>query len=235
MYHCRALKINHKFPQLVESYCNAYCKTILEKTGVNNVWIINNSLDVLHTLDEKQLSLKKVSTWDFSTLYTSLHMPNSNFSCMIYWKEFLPPEEKAALPPIAITPSGRMIGSLRNTLTLLADNFPLPLTFLSTISTSALESHLVYPWVLTVRLYWLTCFSTLSCTISCLKLWQQTCQKLSNLAPPFVTSTIYSASITTTLEISVKFKNLSVKFIRRSWNSRILPSVQQRCVIWTQK
>ena len=36
------------------------------------MWIINNSLDVLHILDEKQLSLKKVTTWDFSTLYTSL-------------------------------------------------------------------------------------------------------------------------------------------------------------------
>ena len=36
------------------------------------MWIINNLLDVLHILDEKQLSLKKVTTWDFSTLYTSL-------------------------------------------------------------------------------------------------------------------------------------------------------------------
>ena len=36
------------------------------------MWIINNLLDVLRTLDEKHLSLTKVSTWDFSTLYTSL-------------------------------------------------------------------------------------------------------------------------------------------------------------------
>jgi len=48
-------------------------------------------------------------------------------------------------------------------------------------------------------------------------------------AVEFLISTIYAASITTTLE------TLSVKFIRLSWNSRILPSVQQRCVIWTQK
>ena len=51
--------------KLVKSHCNAYCKTILERTGVNSMWIINNSLDVLHPLDEKQRSLKKVSTWDF--------------------------------------------------------------------------------------------------------------------------------------------------------------------------
>ena len=36
------------------------------------MWIINNSLDVIHTLQEKQLLLKQVSTWDFSTLYASL-------------------------------------------------------------------------------------------------------------------------------------------------------------------
>ena len=36
------------------------------------MWIINNSLDVIHTLQEKQLMLNQVSTWDFATLYTSL-------------------------------------------------------------------------------------------------------------------------------------------------------------------
>ena len=36
------------------------------------MWIINNSLDVIRVLEEKQLSLNHVSAWDFSTLYTSL-------------------------------------------------------------------------------------------------------------------------------------------------------------------
>ena len=58
--------------KLVRSHCTAYCKTIRERTGVNSMWIINNSLDVIRTLEEKQLSLTHVSTWDFSTLYTSL-------------------------------------------------------------------------------------------------------------------------------------------------------------------
>ena len=58
--------------KLVRSHCTAYCKTIRERTGVNSIWIINNSLDVIRTLEEKQLSLTHVSTWDFSTLYTSL-------------------------------------------------------------------------------------------------------------------------------------------------------------------
>ena len=35
------------------------------------MWIINNSLDVICAREEQQLSLNHVSTWDFSTLYTS--------------------------------------------------------------------------------------------------------------------------------------------------------------------
>ena len=58
--------------ELVRSHCTVYCKTIRESTGVNCMWIINNSLDVIRALEEKQLSLNHVSTWDFSTLYTSL-------------------------------------------------------------------------------------------------------------------------------------------------------------------
>ena len=50
----------------------AYCKTIRVRTGVNCMWIINNSLDVIHALEQKQLFLNHVSTWDFSTLFTSL-------------------------------------------------------------------------------------------------------------------------------------------------------------------
>ena len=58
--------------KLVRTHCTAYCKTIRVRTGVNCMWIINNSLDVIRVQEEKQLSLNHVSTWDFSTLYTSL-------------------------------------------------------------------------------------------------------------------------------------------------------------------
>ena len=58
--------------KLVRSHCTVYCKTIRERTGVNCMWIINNSLDVIRALEDKQLSLNHVSTSDFSTLYTSL-------------------------------------------------------------------------------------------------------------------------------------------------------------------
>ena len=58
--------------KLIKCLCTAYCKAILERTGVNNMWIINNSLNVIHTLEDKQLAIKNLSSWDFSTLYTSL-------------------------------------------------------------------------------------------------------------------------------------------------------------------
>ena len=48
--------------KLVRSHCTAYCKAIRERTGVNSMWIIINSLDVTRTLEEKQLSLTHVST-----------------------------------------------------------------------------------------------------------------------------------------------------------------------------
>ena len=68
----RLCKLITECLKLVRTQCTTYCKTIRERTGVNCMWIINNSLDVIRALEEKQLSLNRVSTWDFSTLYTSL-------------------------------------------------------------------------------------------------------------------------------------------------------------------
>ena len=97
--------------KLVRSHCTAYCKTIRERTGVNSMWIINNSLDVIRTLEEKQLSLTHVSTWDFSTLYIlAFHTPDLKTNFMIFWKEFFTRKGKASLLPIIFAPSGRMIG-----------------------------------------------------------------------------------------------------------------------------
>ena len=74
-YSCTTTKLSKLITDClkqVKDHCTAYCKTILGRTDVSSMWIINNSLDVLGTMEEKQLSLIKISTWDFSTLYTSL-------------------------------------------------------------------------------------------------------------------------------------------------------------------
>ena len=68
----RLSKLITEYLKLVRSHSTAYCKTIRERTGINSIWIINNSLKIIRTLEEKQLSLTHVSTRDFSTLYTSL-------------------------------------------------------------------------------------------------------------------------------------------------------------------
>ena len=72
--------------KLVRTHCTAYCKTIRVRTGVNCMWIINNSLDVIGVLEEKQLSLNHVSTWDFSE--RTLHFGLSTF---LIWTATFPP------------------------------------------------------------------------------------------------------------------------------------------------
>ena len=56
----------------MKSHCISYCKTIYDRTGVNVMWIINNSLDVIQMIGRKQFQATFVTTWDFSTLYTSI-------------------------------------------------------------------------------------------------------------------------------------------------------------------
>ena len=86
----RLSKLITEWLKLIRTHCTAYCKTIRVRSGVLKcIWIINNSLDVIRALEEKQLSLIHVSTWDFSTLHTSLPHAQLKSNSMIFWKEFL--------------------------------------------------------------------------------------------------------------------------------------------------
>ena len=152
------------------THCTTYCKTIRVRTGVNCVWIINNSLDVIRALEEKQLS-KSCEYFGFFRLFIpAFHTPNLTSNSMIFWKEFLLLKERASLLPIIFTPSGRMIGC-RGTRTSPVQSFVSLLTFLSTTSTFVLEALfsgrlLVYQWAPTVHLYWLISSFIPSSTIS---------------------------------------------------------------------
>ena len=124
------------------------------------MWIINNSLDVIRALEEKQLSLNHVSTWDFSTLNTSLPTPSLKSNFTIIWREFLILKENPSLLPIIFAPSGRMKRRQRGTRTSPVESLVSLLTFLLITSTFVLEgrfsgSLFVYPWAPTVHLYWL--------------------------------------------------------------------------------
>ena len=59
--------------QKVKDNHTLYCKAIERTTGVNRMWILKNSKTLLSELKDKNISkVTNVSTWDFSTLYTTI-------------------------------------------------------------------------------------------------------------------------------------------------------------------
>ena len=49
-----------------------YCKTVFERNGKTLFWSIKNSGEILNKLKSKGFLASSVSTYDFSTLYTTL-------------------------------------------------------------------------------------------------------------------------------------------------------------------
>lgn len=128
------------------------------------MWIINNSLDVLHTLQEKQLSLRLVpGTFQHFIQAQLQHAKLKQQLHELYWIQCSTPEERASSPPIICMLSGRMIGGLiGSTLNFPVGSFASLLSFLSTISTSASEASfpgklLVYLQALTAHPCWPIC------------------------------------------------------------------------------
>ena len=55
------------------SYCfNKYCKKVYERYSKNLLWSIKNSGDVLDKLKARDFNVTSLSTYDYSTLYTTL-------------------------------------------------------------------------------------------------------------------------------------------------------------------
>ena len=57
---------------LVKAHWRKYCNTTYENSGINLFWSIVNSAEFLSKLENKKFVVSNVSTYDFSTLYTSL-------------------------------------------------------------------------------------------------------------------------------------------------------------------
>ena len=49
-----------------------YCETVFERNGKNLFWSVKNSGEILDKLKSKGFLASSVSTYDFSTLYTTL-------------------------------------------------------------------------------------------------------------------------------------------------------------------
>ena len=57
--------------KIQEFWCN-YCGQVEATSGVNRFWIMKNSFELLQTCSDKKLPYKTISSWDFSTLYTTI-------------------------------------------------------------------------------------------------------------------------------------------------------------------
>ena len=50
-----------------------YCETVYSRSGINHMWILKNSKDLLDNLQSRSFSqVSSIKTFDFSTLYTTL-------------------------------------------------------------------------------------------------------------------------------------------------------------------
>ena len=143
------------------------------------MWIINNSLDVIHTLElDKQFAINKLSTWDFSTLYTSL--PHAKLKTQLH-----------GLLERVFNTRGKSFIATNNFRTFWTnDRKSTKYTYVSCRELCSSIDFLVdnnyvrfgnsvfrqvvrgggggvYRWALTVHPYWLIFSSTLTSTISC--------------------------------------------------------------------
>ena len=59
----------------VKNHVIRYCEKVYERSGKNLFWSIKNSGEVLNKLKSKGFRATSLSTYDFSTLYTTL--PNN--------------------------------------------------------------------------------------------------------------------------------------------------------------
>ena len=58
--------------KFVKNYVIRYCEKVYERSGKNLFWSIKNSGEVLNKLKSRAFRATSLSTYDFSTLYTTL-------------------------------------------------------------------------------------------------------------------------------------------------------------------
>ena len=56
----------------VKIYVIKYCEKVYERSGKNLFWPIKNSCEILDKLKARDFNATSLSTYDFSTLYTTL-------------------------------------------------------------------------------------------------------------------------------------------------------------------
>ena len=56
----------------IKNHWIKYCEKTYEREGINYFWSIKNSTEILNKLKTKGFQASTISTYDFSTLYTTL-------------------------------------------------------------------------------------------------------------------------------------------------------------------
>ena len=56
----------------VKKHVIKYCEKVYERSGKNLIWSIRNSSEILDKLKARKSNATSLSTYDFSTLYTTL-------------------------------------------------------------------------------------------------------------------------------------------------------------------
>ena len=74
MHDYRTIKIANLFSS-IKHHINNYCEKVYERSGKNLFWSIKNSCEVFNKLKSRGFRASSLSTYDFSTLYTTL--PNN--------------------------------------------------------------------------------------------------------------------------------------------------------------
>ena len=68
----RNIKIANSCFTTVENHVIKYCEKVYERSGKNLFWTIKNSCEVLNKLKSQGFRASSLSTYGFSTLYTTL-------------------------------------------------------------------------------------------------------------------------------------------------------------------
>ena len=72
MHDYRTIKIANLLSYYYQKHVIKYCEKVYERSGKNLFWAIKNSCEVLNKLKSRGFHASSLSTYDFSTLYTTL-------------------------------------------------------------------------------------------------------------------------------------------------------------------
>ena len=72
LVHVRLLFVHTSCLTAIKRHCIAYYDTVYERDGINNFWSIKNSNEVLNKFKSNNFKASKLSTYDFTTLCTTL-------------------------------------------------------------------------------------------------------------------------------------------------------------------